>query len=120
MPIQIKQAPAGNIVEVHVSGKLTTEEYQRFAPEFDRSIAERGKIRLLFEMSQFDGWEAGAAWQDVKLSLRHFTDIGRVAMVGEKKWQQFMTHILSPFTRAEVRYFDHGDLAAARKWLEGD
>jgi hypothetical protein len=120
MSIQIEDVADGKIVEVRVSGKLTTDEYKRFVPEFDRCVEKKGKIRLLFEMSQLRGWEAGAAWQDFKLSFKHFAHIERLAMVGEKKWQQLMSQLCRPFTTAEVRYFDHADIGVARKWLESD
>jgi hypothetical protein len=32
-------------------------------------------------------------------------------------WQQGMATFCKPFTKATVRYFDHADGAAARKWL---
>lgn len=120
MPIQIEDISGGKTVEVRVSGKLTVDEYKRFAPEFDRCVEKKGKIRLLFEMSQLDGWEAGAAWEDFKLGVKHFAHIERLAMVGKKKWQQLMSQLCRPFTAAEVRYFDYTDIAAARKWLESD
>jgi len=40
--------------------------------------------------------------------------------VGEKKWQEWMTTVCRPFTRAEIRYFDHAAAAEARAWLEKD
>jgi hypothetical protein len=84
------------------------------------AVAEKGKIRLLFEMSQLSGWEAVAAWEDFKLGVKHFADIERLAMVGEKKWQKVMAQLCRPFTTAEVRYFERSDLATARNWLETD
>ena len=38
-------------------------------------------------MTGFQGWDAGAAWEDLKFDLKHFGDIERLAMVGDKKWQ---------------------------------
>nr|WP_240476461.1 STAS/SEC14 domain-containing protein [Marinobacterium rhizophilum] len=35
-------------------------------------------------------------------------------MVGEKQWQQGMATFCKPFTKAQVRYFDHNDAAEAR------
>ena len=120
MPIQIEDVPGEKVVEVRVSGKLTVDEYKSFVPEFDRCVASKGKIRLLFDMSQLHGWEAGAAWEDLKLGFKHFAHIERLAMVGEKKWQQMMSWLCRPFTTAEVRYFDYAEIAAAREWLESD
>ncbi|HST31739.1 MAG TPA: STAS/SEC14 domain-containing protein [Chthoniobacterales bacterium] len=120
MPIQFEDDSSGKVVVVRVSGRLTLDEYKQFVPEFDRSVERKGKIRLLFEISQLHSWEAGAAWEDIKLGFKHFADIERLAMVGEKKWQEVMSWVCRPFTTAEVRYFDHGDILAARKWLESD
>ena len=44
MHIQIKDVPNNNVVEVHVAGKLTAEEYKQFAPQFDHCLAENGKF----------------------------------------------------------------------------
>ena len=82
-----------------------------------RPRAPNGKLRLLFDMTGFHGWDAAAAWEDTKFGIRHFADIERLAMVGEKQWQHGMATFCKPFTKATVRYFDHADAAAARKWL---
>ena len=68
-------------------------------------------------MAGFHGWEAGAMWEDIKFDMKHFADIERLAMVGEKKWQHGMATFCKPFTKATIRYFDHADAAEARKWL---
>jgi hypothetical protein len=72
---------------------------------------------MLFDMTDFHGWEASAAWEDFKFGIKHFSDIERLAMVGEKQWQHGMATFFKPFTKAEVRYFDHADHAEAGKWL---
>jgi hypothetical protein len=68
-------------------------------------------------MAGFQGWEAAAAWEDLKLGVRHFADIEKIAMVGETKWQHGMAMFCKPFTKAAVRYFDHAAAAEAQKWL---
>jgi hypothetical protein len=49
--------------------------------------------------------------------LKHFSDIERLAMVGDKKWQHGMATFCKPFTKATVRYFDQAQAAEARTWL---
>ena len=117
MPIQLKEENDGKIFVVHVSGKLTKADYAQFVPEFERLIVQHGKLRLLFDMTGFHGWDAGAAWADLKVGIAHFADIERLAMVGEEKWQHGMAIFCKPITRATVRYFDHANAAEARKWL---
>lgn len=120
MAIKLTEKLDGKILEVSVSGKLTDQDYQLFVPEFGRLAKQHGKIRVLFEMSQFHGWEVKAAWDDLKLGVKHYRDIERLAMVGENSWQQWMAVFCRPFTTAEIRYFDHSALDEARAWIEGD
>jgi hypothetical protein len=116
--IRIEQQDGGQTLVVHASGKLTKDDYARFVAEFDRLVEQHGKLRLLFDMQDFHGWEPRALWEDAKFDLKHFSDIERVAMVGEKRWQHWMSRFCSPFTRAQVRYFDRTEEPAAEAWLK--
>ncbi len=117
MPIQLNEENGGRLLVVHVSGKLVKADYEQFVPEFERLLQQHGKLRVLFDMTGFHGWEAGGLWEDIKFDIKHFADIERLAMVGEKKWQHGMATFCKPFTKATIRYFDHSDAAAARAWL---
>jgi hypothetical protein len=117
MPIQLKESNQGMSVAVHVSGKLTKADYEHFVPEFDRLVGLHGKLRVLFDMSDFHGWTACAIWEDTKFAAHHFGNIERLAMVGDKKWQEGMATFCKPFTKATVKYFDHADASKANTWL---
>jgi SpoIIAA-like len=117
MSIQLNEENRGRILVVHVSGKLTKAEHAQFVPEFERLVRLHGKLRVLFDMTGFHGWDTGALWEDVKFDIKHFTDLERLAMVGETKWQHGMATFCKPFTSATIRYFDHAEAAEARKWL---
>ena len=117
MPITLTEESGGRVLALNVSGKLIKADYANIEPEFERLIGQYGKLRVLLDMHDFHGWEVGAAWEDLKLGLVHFSDIERLAMIGEKKWQQGMATFCKPFTKADVRYIDHEDAAEARKWL---
>jgi len=113
----LETVAVGRVLEVHVSGKLTKEAYQQFVPAVDAQIREQGKLRILFVMKDFHGWTAGAVWEDLKFDLKHWKDIERLAIVGDKKWEQGMVTFCKPFTKAEIRYFDMAQLEDARQWL---
>ena len=117
MPIQLNEENDGKLLAVHVSGKLAKADYEHFVPEFDRLVQQHGKLRVLFDMTSFHGWDAAALWEDTKFADKHFADIEKLAMVGEKKWQQGMATFCKPFTKATIRYVEHADAAEARKWL---
>lgn len=118
MPIKLNELDSGSILEVAVTGTLTHEDYRGFIPGFERLAGQHEKISLLFEMSQFHGWEVKAAWDDLKLGFKHHDDVERIAMVGEKKWQRWMAGFAKPFTHAEIRYFDKSEGGQALAWLQ--
>ena len=118
MPIQFTEEKGGKLLVIHLSGKLETADYELVVPESERLIRQHGKLSILFEMAEFKGWDAGALWEEIKFDIEHFADIKRVAMVGDKKWQEVMATLYKSFTKAERRYFDINDSASARKWLE--
>ena len=118
MSIQLNEPRSTNILTVRVSGKLAREDYRAFVPEFERLLAEHGKLRVLLLMVDFHGWEAGGLWEDIKFDLRHFTHLERLAMVGDRRWEKAMSILCKPFTTATIRYFDRKAMDQARAWLE--
>ena len=118
MPIQFSEENGGKLLIVHVSGKLIETDYEDFVHAFERLIPLHGELRVLVDLTAFHGWDAGAAWEDVKFVTKHFADIERLALVGEKQWQPGMSAFGKAFTKAAVRYYDHIDADEARKWLD--
>ena len=120
MGIELTQQDGGRVLEVHVSGKLTGDDYERLVPEVERLIGQHGRLRVLFDMHDFHGWTAGALWEDIKFDLKHFRDIERLALVGERQWESGMATFCRPFTTATIRYFDRAQAEDARRWLHAD
>jgi hypothetical protein len=72
---------------------------------------------MLVKMHDFHGWTAGALWEDIKFDARHFGDIERLAIIGEKTWEKAMAAFCKPFTTAKIHYFDRAAIEEARQWL---
>lgn len=120
MSIKLTEENDGKTLIVYVSGKLVKADYETFVPEFERLVRKHGKLRLLFDMADFHGWDMAALWQDVKFDAKHFSDIERLAMVGNNEWEKGMAIFCKPFTTAKIRYFDRADVDVARTWLDSD
>jgi hypothetical protein len=114
---QISQG-SDKILGFKMSGKLHDEDYKKFVPLVDAAIAKEGKTRILAQFHDFHGWDAKALWDDIKFSTTHCTKIERIALVGDKKWEKWMSTVCKPFTMAKIRYFDAGEIEAAKEWLE--
>jgi hypothetical protein len=109
--------PSEKILGFRMSGKLHDEDYKTFGPVVEAAVAKHGKIRLLAQFHDFHGWDLHALWDDIKFSTKHCLDIERIALVGEKKWEEWMAKVCKPFTMAKIKYFDAAQIDAARAWL---
>jgi hypothetical protein len=117
MPLEFDRTE-GNIVVVRASGKLSDEDYDLFVPRMEKLIEQWGRLRMLFIMEDFGGWDAQSAWNELKFQLRHGGDVKKVAVVGEKTWARWAAGLSRFFTGTDVRYFDRSQADAARAWIE--
>lgn len=119
MPIELREENEGRILDVGLLGTLVKEDYPPFIAEFQRLVRLHGKVRVLLDMARFHGWNTGALWEEVKFDLQHLGKIERMAVVGEKKWQEAIARFAKVLLPADTRYFDENDAAQARVWVAG-
>ncbi|HVU22946.1 MAG TPA: STAS/SEC14 domain-containing protein [Opitutus sp.] len=117
MAISVTEKTDDKIIEVKVSGTLVHADYADFVPRVEKQIKERGKVRVLFDMADFHGWNVSALWDELKFDVKHFADVERFAMVGDRKWEKALSMLSHPFTMGQVRYFERTQIEAARAWL---
>ncbi|MBA5761278.1 STAS/SEC14 domain-containing protein [Vibrio sp. 404] len=115
--IGIERVNEAVFVSIKASGKLTHEDYQRIVPVIDSALAKvnEPKIDVLFDATEFKGWELRAAWDDLKLGLSHGSHFGRIALYGSHEWQPWAAIVGSWFISGEIRSF--GDYDQAVAWL---
>jgi hypothetical protein len=118
MPIKLHEQNGEKITVLDVSGTLDKADYQHFASHFDQLVRKQGKLRVLFDMTHFEGWKPGAMWEELKFDAKHTTDMERIAAIGDKKWEEGLMKLCKPFTTATVKYFDGAEIEAAREWLK--
>ncbi|MEZ5814295.1 MAG: STAS/SEC14 domain-containing protein [Alphaproteobacteria bacterium] len=110
----------GRILHGVITGKLEAEDYDLLVPEAERLINEHDKIRIIAELVDFEGWSAGALWEECKLAYHHLKDIERMAVVGDKAWEKGMTAFVKPFVGAKLKYFDASERQKAIDWIQED
>lgn len=99
-------------------GKLTHDDYNSITPMLDSALQgiQQPKINAFIDASELEGWELRAAWDDLKLGIRHGAEFERIAIFGQRKWQKVAAKIANWFISGEVRFFENaGD---ALKWLK--
>lgn len=100
---------------LRAQGKLTHRDYEMITPMIDSALAgvKNPKINALIDGTELEGWEARAAWDDFRLGLKHGGEFEKIAIYGNKKWQDILAKVGSWFISGEVRCFEEeGDALA--------
>lgn len=105
------------VIRATVTGQLHESDYHQLTPQIDRLLERHAGVRMLIQLSDFKGWSPGAAWEDAKLGVHHYSDFERLAVVGDKHWEEWMTRLARPFTLADVRFFEPFDIEKALTWI---
>ena len=97
---------------------VTKEDYALLTAEVEAAINETGTVRLLIDLQEFASEEAKAWSADLKFGREHRKKIEKMAIVGDKKWQKWLTALADPFYAREAEFFSTADRDAAWRWLQ--
>ena len=109
--LSYKEYDNAQAVEIVLSGRVSTEEFDKVARKLETFIERHGEIRVLEVIKDFEGMDAGAFWHDVKFSLRHVQDFSRIAIVTNPDVHHLWSSLVAPFMRCDVEHFSPGEMA---------
>ncbi len=103
------------------SGKLSRPDYHDVLEPVLRDAAESGEIRMLFLLTDFDGLERTAWYEDVKtglgLGLGHRSAWKRSAIVTNVDWVGKAFQLFAWMTPGEVKVYGLDQLEEAKRWV---
>jgi hypothetical protein len=110
----------GSAFGFKVVGKILAEEVKAFEPQIGFFIAERKKhpIGILANLTEMQGAEWKATWNEMRF-LQKFSDhIARMAVVGAHKWEEIVTIVVAgaAVLQSETRYFESSEIHHAWHW----
>jgi hypothetical protein len=109
---------ADGVMTAKVSNTLTQEDLARMQAAAGAVMSAGGKWRVLVLTENFAGWERGAKWDDFSFQAQHDASIVKMAIVGDRKWQELAELFTAKGMRAfPIQYFEPAQQAAARAWL---
>lgn len=106
------------VLAVKASGYITKEDYEDTLPELDRLIARHGPLRFFIHLDDVEGIEPKALWEDAKFDWMHRNDYEKIAMVGDRQWQDWATAMSKPFFKAETKFFREEESDRAWQWVQ--
>src|SRR5437016_7984560 len=117
MSVQMQYEP-NDICVLGMSGILKRSEFGTEQTELARHIDTGSKPRLLVILENFEGWERGADWNDLDLTISHGEKISRIAIVAEPRWEALaLAFAGAGVRRVPVKFFPSNELEQARSWL---
>lgn len=104
-------------LSLKIVGKLTHKDYEQITPMLDSAVAmvEQPEIKALIDITALEGWELRAAWDDFKLGLKHGSQFTKIAIVGNKSWQNIAVKVGGWFICGELKHFESE--SSALSWL---
>ncbi len=108
---------SGNVIGFKVIGTINKADYESLIPEIENLVAKEGTINLLLDLTDFK-WEKVSAWgADWKFGREYHEEIKKLAIVGDKKWEEWLAKLAEPFYAGEARFFHRQAIEEAWTWL---
>jgi len=105
-------------IGIKIEGKLMQNDYDLLIPYLERLRQEAGALRLLCDMTECEGLNCQALWEDLTNQLHQFHEMPRVAVVGDRQWIECGTKVFHPLLKTTVKYFAPDQLDTAWKWVK--
>ena len=117
LSIGIERINENFFLSLKATGKLTHDDYKAITPMIESALegVDHPKIKALVDGTELEGWELRAAWDDFKIGLKHGSEFEKIAIYGNKRWQEMSAKVGSWFMSGEVKYFDNRE--EALDWL---
>lgn len=117
MILPLGEMPAG-VLGFEAIADVDADDYRNvLAPAIRAAIADHGKVRLVYVLGkEFDKYEGGAAWEDLKLGATHPASFERVAVVTDAPWASPALKVLSMLWPGQLRAFPLAELESAKTW----
>src|SRR6202161_4995048 len=103
-----------------VVGRISGDEVTALEPQIAFLIKERKErpIGILADLSQMEGADWRARWDEMRFLQKYTDHIARMAVVGANKWEEVVAMVLAgtAVLQAETRYFTSSEINAAWEW----
>ena len=109
---------SGDVLGYKAIGTIKKEDYATLTAEIEALLQQEESINMLLDMEEFEGEQFKAWGADFKFGREYRKKIAKMAVVGDKKWQEWMTALVDPFFAREAEFFPTDEREAAWEWLQ--
>jgi hypothetical protein len=107
------------IVGIEAVGRVEASDYETvLEPAVKAHLERHDKVRLLYVLGEeFDRYAPGAALEDAKLGIGHWSSWERIAIVTDRDWLHDAIRMLGWMFPGDVRSFRLAERDDAVAWL---
>jgi hypothetical protein len=108
-----------NVIGIEAVGKVTDDDYKDvIVPLIDKKQQAHDKVRLIYVLGpEFDGYSAGALWDDAKIATKKPGSWEKLAVVSDEQWITRTLSLVSWAFPGEMKVFPMSERAAATTWI---
>lgn len=115
----LKEINSNGVAVIEANGKFTVEDTQRIFPQLETALENHEKLHFYIDLRDLSGTELTALKEDLQFDIKYGDRFGRVAIVGERSWQDWATKIFSLFFNTPTRFFEQTETEQAWQWVNG-
>ncbi len=98
-------------------GEVHASDYRGALMPAVREVWERGdKVRIVLVFERWGGMSPGAAWEDLKVGMKHLTKWERIALVTDLDWMITVTSLFGWMTPGALKRFPVAERDQAIAW----
>jgi hypothetical protein len=105
-----------DVLAYEASGRLTRDDVLVVQRDLQQDDDAAGR-RLLIDITRMDDAGLDAIWQDVKGVLTYVRQVDRMAVIGDQRWQHWITRASDVVPGIDARFFEPEQRIEARSWL---
>ncbi len=123
--INFIEGASDKVIAVELTGGYQTDDEKKLEKLFEEKLAKG--IKQINFLVKIDNLEIGksswkAMWDDGMYAMRHMNNCGKIAIVSNKKWEEFLIKVDNAFFESKKtgrieKYFDVADLELALGWV---
>lgn len=123
--LQVLEQTDENLIAIRIGGTVSSQDYNVLRTLLNDRLPAHDGLRWYVEMAAFDSWGSQTLWEKFKLDL-HLADqtpLSRVAMVGDKNWEDWIAPIwkwlgaVYPLQPNEIKFFPLERRETALTWI---
>ena len=109
-----------DVIAIEAVGEITGRDYDEvLVPLIEERLVRHDKLKLFFKLgAAFESYSMGAAWDDLRLGLKHPLSFSKCALVTDVEWLRRGSKVMGPLMPMELVVFHLSDEEAATAWIK--